>query len=250
MLLSTGRESPSLSPPATACHMPRGRGGFRVLDCLPRRLWLGPRVDGRPAGCRRRCRAPDCRWRRGKICAIGSWMWCQLLPRLISSSSSCATTVRSPLVGSIHMSVAPIGATCGQVDARLPAVDRLGELGREEERFVLVVGRHGEARSSGAARAAGVAFSSLILAAVLAAPQRPALRLLAVVGQHAVAGFDQRIDAVRVAADRAEIFPSGDSGSPCASLPLRTGARRSTSRRRRPGLNRPLPARRWCGPQV
>jgi hypothetical protein len=90
----------------------------------------------------------------------------------------------------------------GQIDARLPAVDGLRELCGKEECLVLVVRRHGEARVvvRPAAQAAVGAHHRPVLAAVLAAPQRSALRFLTVVGQHAVAGFDERVDAVRVAA--------------------------------------------------
>src|SRR5882762_2435789 len=48
MLLSTGSGiAQPLSPPATECQSPRGIGPASASsDCLPIRLWLGPRVDG------------------------------------------------------------------------------------------------------------------------------------------------------------------------------------------------------------
>src|ERR1041385_3153447 len=91
-----------LSPPATECHIPRGIGPeTSSSDCFAMRLLLGPRVDG-PS-----CRLPYTLYgirlsvATWYICATGSWIWCQLLPRLIEKlrPSSCATTKRSPLVG-------------------------------------------------------------------------------------------------------------------------------------------------------
>src|SRR5262245_9544500 len=90
----------------------------------------------------------------------------------------------------------------GQIDAGLTAVHGLGELRGDEERFVLVVRRYGEAGVvvRPAAQPAVGAHHRPVLAAVVAAPERSALRFLTVVGQHAVAGFDECIDAIRVAA--------------------------------------------------
>ncbi len=89
-----------------------------------------------------------------------------------------------------------------QIDRRLAAVDRLAELGGEKPRLVLVVGFDGEARvvMRAAAELAVAAHQFPVLAAVVAAPERPALRRLPVVRRQAVAGLDQRVDAVRIAA--------------------------------------------------
>jgi hypothetical protein len=89
-----------------------------------------------------------------------------------------------------------------QVDARLAAVERLGELGRQEVRLVLVVGRDREACVvvRAAAEPPVGAHHLPVVAAVLAAPQRSALRFLTVVGRHPVAGFDEGVDAVRIRA--------------------------------------------------
>ena len=89
-----------------------------------------------------------------------------------------------------------------QVDARLAAVERLREFRCEEVRLVLVVGRDREARVVVRATAKPPigAHHLPVLAAVLAAPERSALRCSTVVGRHAVAGFDEGVDAIRIRA--------------------------------------------------
>ena len=90
----------------------------------------------------------------------------------------------------------------GEIDARLAAVQRLGELGRQEVRLVFVVGLDGEARVVvRASSQAPIGADELpVLAAVVAAPERPALRRRAVGPRQAVAGLDQRVDAAGIAA--------------------------------------------------
>src|SRR4029450_6441580 len=115
----------------------------------------------------------------------------------------------------------------GQIDAVLPAVNRLGELRGEEVRLILVVGRDGESCVivSPTAQAAIGAHHRPGVAAVLATPQRSALRLLPVVGWHAVAGFDERVDAGRIAArDLRRDFPDGRFGEAMPAQPLPCGA--------------------------
>ena len=89
-----------------------------------------------------------------------------------------------------------------EIDARLAAVDRLRELRREKVGLVLVVGLDGEARVvvRAAAQPAIGAHHLPGLAAVVAAPERSVLCLRAVRRRQVIAGLDERVDAVRVAA--------------------------------------------------
>ena len=90
----------------------------------------------------------------------------------------------------------------GEIDAGFAAIDRLREFGREKVRLILVVGLDGEARVvvRAAAQPAIGADELPILAAVVAAPERAALRRRAVERGQAVAGLDERVHAIRIAA--------------------------------------------------
>ena len=86
-----------------------------------------------------------------------------------------------------------------ELDAGLAAVERLGELRRQKVRLVFVVRLDREARVVvGASAQPAIRADQLpVVAAIVAAPQRSALGRRAVGGRQSVAGFDQRVDAVR-----------------------------------------------------
>ena len=224
-------------------HAARNRSGRFPRPTVSRAGCCSGRASkARPAGCRRRCTESGCRWSTWYICATGSWNWCQLLPRLTDTliPSSCATMKRSPLVGSIHMSwLSPIGARRPERSMLgLAAVERLGELRGQEVGLVLVVRLDREARvvMRPAAQAPVGADQLPVLAAIVAAPERAALRRRAIGARQAVAGLNQRIHAIRVAARDLR----RRSSRPAASAD-RVRRAASTSRRRRPICNRPLP---------
>ena len=113
-----------------------------------------------------------------------------------------------------HVVVVAAGhAALGNTVERLPAIQRPAVRGRQEVRFVLVVGRDRHARVVGLppGELTIIAHDLPLLAAVIRTPEDAAVGLLAVEGD-AVAGFDQRVDAVRVGTGDGEGVFAGDSG--------------------------------------
>ena len=148
-----------------------------------------------------------------------------------------------------------------QIHARLAAVDRLGEFGGEEVPLAVVVGRDGEAGVvvRPPAQPSIRAHQIPVLASVVASPERAALRFLSLVRRHAVARFDERVDAVRVAprdlrrdlADRR--FRQTMFGEPFPGEALVSRAEKSASRpaaEPAPGVDLELPHARENNPRI
>ena len=89
-----------------------------------------------------------------------------------------------------------------EIDARLSAVERLGEFRRQKVRLVLIVRLDREPRVVVRTAAQPSIRADQIpgLSAVVAAPERAALRRRAVRRRQPIAGLDQRVDAAGIAA--------------------------------------------------
>ena len=228
-------------------------------------------ADRVPHGARDDAAAPGgCCWGRGtsgSSCLLPrtlygislstvTWYICALVSRCRSHVRPAVDRDRQALVvrhdhavrvGRVDPDVVVIAA--GRLVARherqrLAAVDRARERRREEVRLVLVVrgDRHARVVVRAPHRQVVVADHVPALAAVVAAEHLAGVRLLAV-PRRAVAGLDERVDAVGVRVrdrdgDLAD-GPRGQAVAPSAS---------STSRRRRATCRARCPGRRSSGP--